>query len=301
MTMLSSLWQFIRDLFKATMKDDCLRSATLMAYNVMMSIPAVIIFLVSVFASMGIDQAMNEDTIRFIYLFSPPEMADTLKDLWHNLRESSNGGITIISMLGVLITVSNGAVVVLQALDRAYADYYGEAKQLYWYHRLFAVGFILMIGLLMVLGTNLAIFGDVVIQWVHNWLNLPIDTIRTVQIVRWSMVCLGILLFSSSIYALVPWLRKIPVKPQRIVPGALFFLLGWGALSWLFKYYVENFGNYSVYGALGVFIIVMIWLQLSSLILLIGGEVNALLMCPNKPDDPTPQASDKNAPARPTA
>jgi YihY family inner membrane protein len=42
--------------------------------------------------------------------------------------------------------------------------------------------------------------------------------------------------------------------------------------------YVRHFGNYSVaYGAIGAVIVLMLWFYLSSLAILIGGEVNCIL------------------------
>lgn len=48
--------------------------------------------------------------------------------------------------------------------------------------------------------------------------------------------------------------------------------------SWGFSYYVSNFGNYSAtYGSLGGIIVLMVWLFLSGMMIIIGGEVNAIL------------------------
>ena len=46
-----------------------------------------------------------------------------------------------------------------------------------------------------------------------------------------------------------------------------------------FQYYVNNFANYSrFYGTLGAVVALMLWLSLTSIIMLIGVEINALLM-----------------------
>ena len=45
-----------------------------------------------------------------------------------------------------------------------------------------------------------------------------------------------------------------------------------------FSFYVENFANYSIiYGTLGTVIILMVWLYMTSLILILGAELNAAL------------------------
>ena len=41
---------------------------------------------------------------------------------------------------------------------------------------------------------------------------------------------------------------------------------------------MNNFNNYSsVYGGIGAVIVLMLWLYITSIIILLGGEVNALL------------------------
>lgn len=50
------------------------------------------------------------------------------------------------------------------------------------------------------------------------------------------------------------------------------------ALSYGFSYYVSNFSSYNkVYGSIGVLIALMAWVQLVTIILLFGYEINASL------------------------
>ena len=48
------------------------------------------------------------------------------------------------------------------------------------------------------------------------------------------------------------------------------------AVSYGFSYYITNFGTYNkVYGSIGVLIALMIWVQLITVVLLVGYEINA--------------------------
>jgi membrane protein len=61
-------------------------------------------------------------------------------------------------------------------------------------------------------------------------------------------------------------------------PGAVFTSLSWIILSLIFSYYVSNFGRYSVtYGSLGGVIVLLVWLFISSIVIILGGEINATL------------------------
>lgn len=66
---------------------------------------------------------------------------------------------------------------------------------------------------------------------------------------------------------------------NRIWPGAVFSLVMWLVLSFLFSYYVENIARYSViYGTLGAVIVLLLWLYLASVMLIMGAEFNSVLM-----------------------
>ena len=69
-------------------------------------------------------------------------------------------------------------------------------------------------------------------------------------------------------------------QPARnVVPGAVAALVGWMVVSAAFSFYVENFANYSViYGALGTIIVLMMWLNITAVVLIMGAEVNGVLI-----------------------
>lgn len=72
----------------------------------------------------------------------------------------------------------------------------------------------------------------------------------------------------------------VPLK--KLLPGIGFAIGVWIISSIGFSIYVENYANYSViYGTLGAFIVLMLWLYLTSLIFIMGSELNAILFSRN--------------------
>ena len=68
------------------------------------------------------------------------------------------------------------------------------------------------------------------------------------------------------------------IKGMPILPGAVLAAISWAIISSLFRLYVSNFGQYNrVYGAVGTAIILMLWLQLSALVMLVGDQLNAVV------------------------
>ncbi|HQP35590.1 MAG TPA: YihY/virulence factor BrkB family protein [Polyangiaceae bacterium] len=65
---------------------------------------------------------------------------------------------------------------------------------------------------------------------------------------------------------------------HTIWPGALGFATLWTFVSWLFSAYVTALGRYSLfYGSLAAVALLMIWLWISSFLLLVGFELNLQL------------------------
>jgi membrane protein len=76
--------------------------------------------------------------------------------------------------------------------------------------------------------------------------------------------------------------RYVPCRPEApwkwITPGSAAATLAWLAATLGFGIYVANFDDYNAtYGALGAVIVFLTWLYLSAYILLLGGELNAIL------------------------
>jgi membrane protein len=81
---------------------------------------------------------------------------------------------------------------------------------------------------------------------------------------------------SFLIYKITPN-KKVLMKPA--MQGALFTSLLWEIAKHLFGWYILHLGRFSmIYGALSTLAIFFIWIYYSSAILLLGGEIAALLV-----------------------
>lgn len=69
---------------------------------------------------------------------------------------------------------------------------------------------------------------------------------------------------------------RSPLNP--LMPGAILAAIFWAIVSALFRLYVSYVGVYNkVYGALGTAIVLLLWLYLSSLVMLIGEQLNVIV------------------------
>ena len=91
----------------------------------------------------------------------------------------------------------------------------------------------------------------------------------------WVMIAF-IFLFLMLFNCIVP---NLHLKFREVWPGALFSLVAWILVSWVFSFYVDNMARYSVlYGSLAAIIVLMLWLYIVSIILLMGPQLNHTLV-----------------------
>jgi membrane protein len=94
------------------------------------------------------------------------------------------------------------------------------------------------------------------------------------QVLRWALLVGLVVVALAIVYRLAPD-RDAP-KFVWTSPGAFTATLLWVLGSVGFSLYVNNFGSYNkTYGALAGVIVFMLWLYLTSYIVLLGAEINA--------------------------
>lgn len=106
------------------------------------------------------------------------------------------------------------------------------------------------------------------------------STLSSILVSSWRLlgfpIALGLIAIAFSlIYRYGPSERT---KTAPIFPGAILAAISWAIVSLIFRFYVSNIGIYSkIYGAVGTAIVLMLWLYLSSLVMLIGEQLNVIL------------------------
>lgn len=96
------------------------------------------------------------------------------------------------------------------------------------------------------------------------------------RLTRWPLLAALVMLAISVVYRFGPSRRA--ARWRWISPGAVFATLLWIVASIEFSWYVANFASYDkTYGSLGAVVILLLWLWVSTYVVLLGGELNAEL------------------------
>jgi membrane protein len=102
------------------------------------------------------------------------------------------------------------------------------------------------------------------------------STLFVLKIAQWPAAGFLLILALLGLYRFAPNIRQQRLK--WLLPGSVFAAVVWMVASILFKLYVRHFSHFGLlYGSLGTLIILMFWFYLSGIVILAGGEINAIL------------------------
>jgi membrane protein len=180
-------------------------------------------------------------------------------------------GLVSIGALLALWAGSNIFNQLTMALNRAYNL---EESRPYWKRRLIAMAAVIVAGFVVFLSAMLMLVGPEIARWIGNL--VEIDNFATIWIaVQYPLVFLILVCTFWGIYYFLPNLRQ---DRKQVIVGALFATVAWLLVTFAFRFYVQNFGNYSAtYGTIGAVIVLLMWMYLTMLVTLLGGELNSQL------------------------
>jgi membrane protein len=116
----------------------------------------------------------------------------------------------------------------------------------------------------------------IVVPLVLNYLPLGSQAAPLIAVARWPLMLIAIGLALSFIYRFGP--SRDNAEWRWITWGSAFAAIAWLAASLLFSWYAANFGSYNkTYGSLGAVIGFMTWMWLSTIVILIGAEIDAVM------------------------
>jgi membrane protein len=120
----------------------------------------------------------------------------------------------------------------------------------------------------------LAITAIVVLPLILSPIGLGSMTETLTRIARWPVLLVALLIGLAVLYRYGPDRRA--ARWQWVSVGSVFAAVTWIAASFLFSWYLASFANYNAtYGSLGAVVGLMIWLWISTILVLLGAELNA--------------------------
>ena len=175
-------------------------------------------------------------------------------------------------MVGTIWMASAAFDSMIEALDIAYDV---EVQRPLWKSRLLAIGLAAICGALLLAALAVMLVGPRFGDWLASRLALSAVFIAAWPVLRWAIAICFTILAVEVLYFLGPNVKQ---RFGATLPGAVISVAVWNGLSYLLGLYFRYFANFNrTYGTLGGLIALMIWLNWTSFVLLMGAELNAEL------------------------
>jgi membrane protein len=273
-----SLYRIAKTFMKNLNEDEIMDRANGVAFNFILAIFPAIIFLFTLipYVTKYFPDINKESIMEFFGDLMPTSMYDVASTTILDIVSNQRGGLLTFGFVLALFLSTNGMMALMRAFNACYKTIENRngVKT-----RLIATGLTVTMTIVLFLAIILLVVGQFVLEYslAHltevKWLNLDEFTVYTIFILRFVVIMIVFLLAISAIYYFGP---AIHYNWKFFSIGSFIATLLCLAVSYGFSYYVTNFGTYNkVYGSIGVMIALMIWVQLITLVLLIGYEVNA--------------------------
>ncbi len=245
--------EFVQCLISRFREDDVPSLGAQLTYYLILAFFPFLIFLVNLvgFAHVSADELIG-DFIRVL----PSDSGETVRSSINEVTINRSGAVLSIGMLATIWAASNG-------LNKAYDE---EETRPFWIVRGISVIATLVLAIVILISMLTLVFGRIFGEYLFEWLDYP-------AAFPWIWSVLKIAIPLVALFGVFMLMYRIT---PNVLPGAMFTTFGWVVSSLLFSFYVNQFGNYAkTYGSLGGIIVLLIWLYWSSIIVLLGGEINA--------------------------
>lgn len=265
---------YLKRLIKSVVDNDFFGMASEMSYMCCLGIFPLMLFLTGVFGWAGKHEFMRP-VFAFMSSILPIDTMGLINTVMKEVMFYSKGGFWAI--LGFIITLfltTNMIAIISKGLNRAYKI---DETRSFIYTRAIAFVMLCVNTTVLFLTINLIVFGKVLLNFCVTYLNLGEDVASMWMFLRWPIAFIALYILAFMQYYVLPNLKgSIRLKLKSTVPGTFFFCTSWLLGSWGFSIYIDNLHTYNfVYGTIGAFAVLMVWLYYTSILILVGAEINS--------------------------
>lgn len=267
-------YRALKRLIISVIQNDFYGMAAEMGFMMVIGIFPFMLFLTAVFGWMG-NKSLMDPILAFLSTFMPEQAMELIITVLSEAMIFSHGRLmAIIGFCVTLVLSTNAMAVVLKGLNRAYKV---EETRNFVYTRILSLIMVFVDTMVLFLTINLIVFGKVIISFLITHFHMSKVLAIILLTLRWPVAFAALYLMAFLSYYILPDLRgNERFKRKSAIPGTFFFTIFWLAGSWGFSIYVNNLKTYNmVYGTIGAFAVLLVWLYYTSVLILIGGEINS--------------------------
>ncbi len=265
-----NLIKLLKDLYTRFSNDDLPSVGAQITYFLLLSIAPFLIFLITLISFIPVVDFQSQ--IEPLYALMPTAASEILNAIIEQTMKNRSGALLTFGVLFALWSASTGVKYLISGVNRAYDQ---EETRPFWKKSLVSLAITLELSMVIIVTMILIIFGGILGSEVFGFLGFSETFLTIWNYLRFVIAIVAIMIVFISLYYSAPS-RRLAFK--EVLPGAVVATFSWIIVSMAFSFYADNMGNYAaVYGSLGGVIALLTWIYISSIIFLLGAEINASL------------------------
>lgn len=288
----------IFDTLKRTVKefmDDHLTdwAAALTYYGVLSIFPALIV-VVSILGMLG--QSATQPLLNNLETLAPGSVTDILRQALTNIQNSrGTAGLLFLVGLAIALWTASGYIAAFIRASNTIWDV--EEGRPIWKTLPLRIGLTLLMLVLLVITILAVVLTGPIAQRVGDLIGLGDQAVTAWNWGKWPFLVVIVAFMFALLYYIAPNVKH--PKFQWVSPGSIVAVITWIIASVAFGIYVSQFGSYNkTYGSLGAVVIFLVWLWITNIAILLGGELNAEIERGRQIDRGHPPEQEPYLPAR---
>jgi membrane protein len=264
-------WQLAKRVWREIIEDEVFTRSAALAYYFFSSLIPMLFFLMAVLGIFaGLSGHLRATLLNYFSRVAPPEAFSLIEKALTEINRSSSGLKLFFGLAFSLWAGAGGMSSIMDALNRCY---HLKESRPYWKRMLVALALTVAIAGLAVCALVIVLYGGSIAHLVGRYTGLSHQAVLMWEIVQFLLA----LFFLLSAFALIYYRAPDGKQEWRwITSGSLAGVALWVGVSLLFRLYLQFYNRYSkTYGSLGAVIVLLLWLYITGLSILVGGEINS--------------------------
>lgn len=255
---------------KEFLDDEMSTYASALAYQMLFSLFPFLLFLIALIGFLHLPDFFTWLREQAAYVL-PSQALDQVNPIIDQLQQSK-GGLLSVGIVVALWTASAGVRLMMSAMNAAY-DVPEERPA--WKRIPLSIAYTIGFAGLLLTVAALMVLGPQVMTWLAEQIGMEYFIVTLWTIARWPLIVVLLMISVALIYYVMPDVKQ---KFRFITPGSVLAVVVWIIASVGFGIYVKNFADYNaMYGSIGAIIVLLLYFYISSAVLLLGAEMNAVI------------------------
>jgi membrane protein len=173
--------------------------------------------------------------------------------------------------LGAILAGWAGSNIFGALIDALNVAYDVKERRPFWKRMLVRVGMLLVAGVTVIIATIVMLAGGPIARWIGGTVGMGDEAIRTWVYLQYPIAFLFLVAIAFLVFYILPNVKQ---RWTNVLVAAVVTTILWIGVTMIFRLYVDNFGNFSrTYGTIGGIIVMLMWMYLSMIVVLSGGEL----------------------------